>query len=1120
MKTPTHLQKTILSILIGSIAFPSASFGAALNLAQYPAGTASTLPAPNVIVSVDNSGSMGAAGMLALRNALTTAFAPGVMPDGAIRLAYQSMWRCNTIPSTHADCALGGVPHNTMAELKGPTTTTDPGHRGQFYRWIATLAADAGTPTHQMMYNAGEYLKTTGANSPWNATPGTADPTPETCRRSYNILMTDGGWNNYDNTTRNLINAAAIGNVDGTAKTFPDGTAYSITSDETRIYRDTFGDFGGPANENPPRKPTVSDLAFHYWSQDLQPLITNNLSPQIKKSGSETFFDGAASQTVSEYWNPKNNPATWQHMQTYTIGFNAAANWPSTGTNPIFNIPQGMYGGDFSRAIVGTRAWRNTVAAGLSDTQRQEDIWHMAINSRGKFYPATDAAALTAAFQDILNVIISDNSKPITTAAGSATTIARSDAGIFKAGYDASKWSGYVRSDIVTALTGVETANPAWGINVGASAPADRVTTAQKLDARSSIANRVIYTTNDSTNLGVTFEWDTTNAKLSADQRLMLDGASQGEDRLNFLRGDRTKEGATASLPFRIRGSRQGDIVNSGVWYTPAPVSNFTFAGYKSFSGANRKRIPMIYVGGNDGMLHGFSALNGEETLAYIPKGVIKELNQLSDPGYSHRYYVDGSPFTGDANVAGPSAGTPDWRTLLVGTLAAGGKGYFVLDVTKPGTTDNLIPSNFTNNAAGAAAVVQMDRTIHPADVLASTTEEADIGHIFAAPVVDPSNPYVPSQMVKMNNDRWAVIMGNGYNSTNERPVLLIQYLDGAKELKRISAAAIGSTNAVQNGLSAPRLVDLNSDGKPDIVYAGDLRGNMWKFDISSTTPSSWGVALSGSPLYIAKDTTGNSQPITVPPTVKVNDRGAGGMMVAFGTGRNLTLADRTDVSSQSFYSILDSTKYKNSGGGVISVDPAFPGAAIIGRASLVAQSVVSSASGGGAYSGNTFSSMTQNTVLYTGASPKKGWYFDLPVVGERLLKASYFYDGSNNIEVLSQVPASSALIGGPTCSPSPQAEKQFRTFLNIMDGRSPSVQLLDKDGDGYYNSADFISGTVTARMTTTAGSKTNIYLPNKVIAKGEAGGSGGGGGTPPSKDDEMRLMPEQPLRPSWRQVQ
>lgn len=1111
MKNVKNFPKKLLCLLIGNLVITGFATSAPLNLAQYPAGTASVLPAPNVIVSVDNSGSMGNAGMLALRNALSTAFAPGVMPDGAIRLAYQSMWSCNTIPSTHASCSSGGVPNNTMRELTGPANPADPSHRGQFYRWIATLGPDAGTPTHQMMYNAGEYLKTTGPNSPWNAVPGTADPAPETCRRAYNILMTDGGWNNYSGATQALINAQAIGNVDGTAKVFPDGTAYDPTSDQTRIYKDAFGDFG--AN---PRKPTLSDMAFHYWSQDLQPGIANNLAPQVKKSGSETFFDGAASQNISEYWNPKNNPATWQHMQTFTIGFNTAANWPSTGTNPLFVTAQGMYGGDFSKAIVGTKAWRNTVDPTLGDTQRQEDIWHMAINSRAKFYPATSAAALTTAFQDILNVIIADNSTPVTTAAGSATTVARSDAGVFKAGYDAAKWTGYVRSDKIAAITGAETANPAWGINAGAVAPADRRTTAQKLDARASVTTRVIYTTNDSTNTGVTFEWDAADTKLSAAQKALLNGGTFGEDRVNFLRGDRTKEGGTVALPFRIRGSRQGDIVNSGVWYTPAPVSNFTFSGYKAFSDLYRKRIPMIYVGGNDGMLHGFSALDGEETLAFIPKGVIKSLPELSDPGYSHRYYVDGSPFTGDADVAGPSAGTPDWRTLLVGTLAAGGKGYFILDVTKPGTTDSSIASNFTNDATAAAAVVQLDKTIHPSEVLVSTTEDADIGHIFAAPVIDPVNPYVPSQIVKLNDNRWAVVMGNGYNSTNERPVLLIQYLDGLKELKRIPAAAVGSAQAVQNGLSAPRLIDINSDGKPDVVYAGDLRGNMWKFDISSTTASSWNVALGGSPLYAARDSSGNIQPITAPPSVKVNDRGAGGMMVAFGTGRNLTLGDRTDVSAQTFYSVLDSTKYKNSNTGVVSVDPAFPGATVAGRNVLVSQSAVGSAAGSGSYAANTFFSMTQNPVPYTGPSAKKGWYFDFPVSGERLLKQVYFYDGSNNLEVLSQVPASSALLSGPTCSPSPQIEKQYRTFLNIMDGRAPSVQLLDRNSDGLYNSADLIGGVFASRMNTTGGSKTNIYLPGTVVSKGESPPGSGG----LAKDDTMRLMPEQPLRPSWRQLQ
>ena len=162
-----------------------------------------------------------------------------------------------------------------------------------------------------------------------------------------------------------------------------------------------------------------------------------------------------------------------------------------------------------------------------------------------------------------------------------------------------------------------------------------------------------------------------------------------------------------------------------------------------------------------------------------------------------------------------------------------------------------------------------------------------------------------------MNNVRWALITGNGYNSTNGRPVLLIQYLTGADtSVDKITAASTGA-NATDNGLSTPRPVDLNGDGTVDVVYAGDLKGNMWKFNISNKVSSNWGVALGGNPLYIAKDSTDTRQPITSAPNVRTN-KSVGGMMVAFGTGRNVTDGDRSDRTSvQTVYAVLDETKYK-----------------------------------------------------------------------------------------------------------------------------------------------------------------------------------------------------------------
>ena len=167
----------------------------------------------------------------------------------------------------------------------------------------------------------------------------------------------------------------------------------------------------------------------------------------------------------------------------------------------------------------------------------------------------------------------------------------------------------------------------------------------------------------------------------------------------------------------------------------------------------------------------------GKELLAYIPQGIAQgNLRKLTDTTYSHQYYVDGSPFTGDAYIGT----TPKWTTVLVGSLGAGGKGYFVLDVTDP--------SKFTNT--NAASLVLLDTT---------ATTDADIGNIVTPPVIDDANTGKSRQIVRMNNGRWAAVMGNGVNSTNEAAVLLIQYLDGDKALKKVSPCGnpIATTNCI-----------------------------------------------------------------------------------------------------------------------------------------------------------------------------------------------------------------------------------------------------------------------------------------------------------------------------------
>lgn len=1128
-------QRKLLAALIGSIGVSFPALSDQLTLVQFPAGSANKTPSPNVILSIDDSGSMSnmdgtsTARIDALKNALKEVFSSTNIADDSIRLAYQSM---NKSP---------GIPTTGDRALKSFSGT----HRSTFNTWVNNISQGGGTPGHIMVRNAGDYLMKTGLgkDNPWGERPSESEGTVLECRRAYHVFMTDGGWNSNATSTSAHVDgnrstagyyAVGEGNIDGNSFQLPDGKQYTANGNETKIYYDQWG-FSTVKNSKGSITTyglnTLADLSFYYWATDLQPDIQNKLNPLTSKSTDETFGTGSSQKTITPYWNPKNNPATWQHMITYTIGFGAtASNWSSVSDAPKWGGD--TYSGDFSKLIQGSTTWPSPLCSGNNacdgasnysarESYRTVELWHMAINGRGKYFPAKDQAELTKAFRDIFNTINADNQTPITSATNSSATNTRTDSAEFSAGYEARGWKGYVRSDTIAKTTGERSANTGWGVKAGAAYPNNYITTADKLDALSEadITNRLILTYNDTNNQGVSFEWATNNNLLSSTQKALLNTDTRGQDRVNFIRGSRALEGNTSSLPFRVRTSRQGDIVNSQVWYTAQPISNYSYKGYTAFAKSMANRLPMIYVGGNDGMLHGFSALTGAEKIAYIPKGVIRNLPELTKPAYNHVYFVDGSPFTGDIDMGDTT--TPDWRTVLVGSLGAGGRGYYVLDVTKPGSPDgtstNAVANNFTK--ANASSLTLVDNTASPFDAYDVNTVNADMGHIFATPVTDDTAPHFSNQITLMNNGRWAVVMGNGYNSINERPVLLIQYLSGSdRSVKAIAAAvrnseltnnstATARSNSTANGLSAPRLVDLNGDGMPDIAYAGDLKGNLWKFDLSSANANNWGVALDGSPLHIAKYVQAGSsslQPITVAPIIKVNTRGVRGMMVSYGTGRSITEADRTDTTVQTFYSVLDKTQYKLESGKIVvdtsSVTPAPVG---VGTENLQAQTVDTAnvVMGAGIYANRKMWNVSQNDVDFT---EKMGWYLNFPETGERLLQPLSFYDGSNIVEVISTVPGSGGSIEQESCAPASTDTRKFRTFLNIMDGKRPSVKIIDQNGNGVYGqNSDAAVSRLDASIT-----ESKTFNKNSEIRRGSDG-----------RNDIFLKMPETALRPNWRQL-
>lgn len=1002
-------------------------------------------PAPNIIVSVDNSTSMGSTGVAELRTALKATFAASNLPDNQIRLAWQSMHGCNTIPGSSTSTTGICRGYNGMRRLAGQ-------HRTNFFNWVDSIAIVRGTPSHFMMDNAGQYLSATGLgiNSPWSVDPGVEEQPVLSCRRSYHILMTDGeyghSWASGERDTSGPPGTPIVrgGNADGTDTVLPDGTVYSVAAanTQTKLYRDIWGSS---------TLSTLSDLAFYYWSRDLQPSIPNDLKPMpAEQFPKQNFGTTSAPAELESYWNPRNNPATWQHMVTYTIGFKSAAQWSTNASYPTW---MGDTFSGLAPLIKGDKAWVtpfcNASVSGAGNLPcdgganyeiradaRKADLWHTALNSRGRFIPAPDAQSLVNAFKGILEGLSSENGRARVSIAANSTQL-RTDGRIYLASYNMERFSGDVEAYNISATTRTVDTLPLW-------------TASSKLDAVGlNWTDRRILSHSDTA--GINFNW----ASLSSEQQTALRGsdtATVGGQRVDYLRGDRSREAPAGS--FRQRASRMGTVVNSNLWTVAAPKRlKFEHAGHTSFRSTHINRSETVYIGANGGMLHAFDGATGTERFAYVPRAAYAGLREYTLPQYTHRPFVDGHPFTGDVDTSwvANQITTPVWRTVLISGLGGGGRGFFVVDVTDP--------TNVSNTS------VWLDRTF-PANSSGTFVGHQDVGHIYGAPVTDNLSGGRSEQIVKLNNKRWAVVLGNGVNSFNERPVLLIQYLDGDRSLRSIVA---NSTTSASNGLAPPRLVDLNANGTIDIAYAGDLQGQLWKFDLSSKNDTEWGVSgwdgaavtckdsTACKPLFAARDAASKVQPITTAPLIMSHPMG--GVQVMFGTGQNIQPSDPANAAVQTMYSVWDKSTFTPITEGpdkdakLVKLANAHP--VPIGRSALVQQSIttaVTKTETDGDVIDTIFSNSTDNTIAYsrTDNTAKRGWFLDLPLGGERVLNPPSVLQGQRVI-IPSMAPSPTA--GGESCSPQAAAGQGRITVLNMITGRPSSSPV-------------FFSSDATANLT------------------------------------------------------
>ncbi|MFZ6686451.1 pilus assembly protein [Undibacterium sp. SXout11W] len=559
-------------------------------------------------------------------------------------------------------------------------------------------------------------------------------------------------------------------------------------------------------------------------------------------------------------------------------------------------------------------------------------------------------------------------------------------------------WGQLQALNLLTDANGNVTisSTPNWDANcVLTGCTSAPVTTAQLPSARN------IVTWDPVAGTGKPFQY----VNLNTTQASAIGGTGSGSDtgvnRVAYLRGDRTNEINSQGVgPYRARTGVLGDIISSSpVWVggpnlpsnlpTTDALYNKALPGYSTYATHAAKyadRTNIVYIGANDGMLHGFRAgspNDGSELIAFVPNAVVNSVHSsntyldYSSPSYAHNSYVDATPGTG--NLFYNNA----WHTWVVGGLGAGGNAtgaindvvtaangvLYAIDVTDPTT--------FKESNASSLVIGEWSSSNIPC--VNDSSCKAKLGSIYGTPIVRT-----------MHDGNWAVVFGNGRNSANGTAGIFVMTVNkgtGAITFNYFDTKS-GSTSNM-NWIDYVTSADLDGDGVVDYLYAGDAYGQIWRLDVTSSDPTKW--AMGKSPVF----TTSSGQPITTRVLVSsaLQSTGNARIILNFGTGvqypQTLTNGNLYASGSQAVYGIWDwdmsawntlsSTKYAS-----------LTGPQTIGLSSLQSQTITNYSGGSGAISG--YRTVTQNPVCWKGSSAcassntQFGWQMSLPNTGEQII--------------------------------------------------------------------------------------------------------------------------------------
>ncbi|WP_447936708.1 pilus assembly protein [Thermomonas fusca] len=716
--------------------------------------------------------------------------------------------------------------------------------------------------------------------------------------------------------------------------------------------------------------------------------------PKYPDSNSNTLADVAY-----QYWRrdlrsdmtdnvraSSSDPAKWQHMVTFgvSIGLQGTLNPnnppPATWPNPNDN----------------------------EDAERIDDLWHAALNGRGAFVVASDTDRFAQSLSDALKAI--DGRTASGSNIASSSTKTDTTTLTFVAGFTSSTWLGdLIASPFNAALTGVST-TPSWVLSK----------TFEPSGVNAAFASRTILTSKGGTArlfTSVNFSGDSDFAARTG----QADAVTAAEN-VAYLRGDQSKEIGQTNGTLRKRIHPVGDIVDSSPSYV---------------AGTNT-----VYIGANDGMLHGINAANGKVLFSYMPKGLnFTALANLSSTSYDHHYFVDGQ-----IDVARIDGNGSNFINVLVAALGRGGRGVFALNVTAPGSmgTGDVLWDNTTQD----------------------TTTDPNMGYVLGA-----------VRIRKGNGDKTYAFVPNGIDSPNGSATLFVYELANSGAV--VSTTRLVADAGTGNGLMSLGMADLNSDGTVDTVYGGDLKGNVWRWDFSGNALPTAAVKL-----FQAVDSTGNGQPITGGIGVG-RDELSGKVFVGFGTGRFISTSDVPTASAmgatQSLYGLLDE------------------GTAISGRNDLQVRTIP--------YTGTSADGRALRGFETYSALPggKKGWYIDF-TPPERVISAPTIYGTA--MFIASVIPSA----GGDGCEAA--TGSGFLNGINLFTGTSPN-----SNSGGYFPNSGTVSGGLVGSIGVSGGMPTEVNVTSGLATVGTGAFSSEDGAANTVSEKLGTSVGGQPRRVNWREI-